>query len=198
MMVKEMHDTTSSKEAMHMAMPRSGVTKYCEKSQAQRTAYALMLLFLICVTSTCFGQTVTIRIVNEANESAVKNQKLLISGISGNVSSPEKEQQRLLAKPPVPDLRLMTDDKGEAKFELPKPAPDHFYVRAELSGPRWDCTCLARVSTEDVIRKGLKFKSAYNEGSSTAQPKRGEILFALRSTPWWVQVFWPFLIDHRL
>jgi hypothetical protein len=123
MMVKEMHDTTSSKEAMHMAMPRSGVTKYCEKSQAQRTGYALIrrlaLLFLICVTSTCFGQTVTIRIVNEANESAVKNQKLLISGISGNVSSPEKEQQRLLAKPPVPDLRLMTDDKGEAKFELP-------------------------------------------------------------------------------
>ena len=142
----------------------------------------------------CFGQAVIIRIVNVTNESPVRNQYVYISGINGKVLSEQEERRKLLTKPISPELRLVTDSNGEAQFELPKPAPAYFYVRAVLSIPRWDCTCVVRVPTEEVMHKGFMTGSPYAErtpAKKSIQPKPGEILFGLRPTPWWWRILYP-------
>jgi len=174
--------------------------KRCKKFPAELTSrryiWVLALLLLPCVNATCFGQTVRIRIVNVANESPVKKQRVSVSGIGGKEETLEEAIRKLITKPTTPDLRLVTDAQGEAQFELPKTAPAYFYVRAELSGPVWDCTCMVRVSTEDVMQKGFTVSSPYDEGSRSKpsiQANPGEVLFRLRPTPWWVRVVWPLL-----
>jgi hypothetical protein len=169
---------------------------------SRRYIWLLALLLLSCVNTTCFGQTVRIRIVNGTDETPVKDQRVSVSGISGKEETQQEANRQLLTKPTTPDLRLVTDARGEAQFELPKPAPAYFYVHAELSGPVWDCGCLVRVSTEEVMQKGFMVVNPHdNKGSRTKpsiQPKPGEILFNLTPTQWWVRVLWPFLTDHRL
>lgn len=142
----------------------------------------------------CFGQTVIIRIVNVTNESPVRNRYVYISGMTGKPLSEQDERRKLLTKPISPELRLVTDANGEAQFELPKPAPAYFYIRAVLSIPRWDCTCVLRVSTEEVMRKGLMTESPYAErtpAKEPMQPRPGEVLFGLRPTPWWWWILYP-------
>lgn len=155
----------------------------------------ITILFLFCVNAVCFGQTMTIRIVNVTNESPVRNQSVYIWGISGKIALGEDERRKLLTNAISPELSLMTDANGEAQFELPKPAPAYFYVRAVLSNPHWDCTCVERVRTEEVLQKGFVTLSPYAERwkPKPIQPKSGEVLFALRPLPLWVRFFWPLL-----
>jgi len=144
----------------------------------------------------CFGQTVIIRIVNVTNKGPVRDRHVYISGITGKTLSETDERRELLTKPFSPELRLVTDANGQAQFELPKPAPDHFYVRAVLSDSHWDCTCLARVSTEEMIQRGHMVTSPYaarNPATTSIQPKPGEILFGLRPLPLWMRILWPML-----
>src|SRR5208282_9129 len=147
--------------------------------KGRRNIWLFVLLLLLCVNTTCFGQTVIVRIVNATNESPLKNEKVSVSGISGKEETREEADRKLITKPTTPDLRLVTDAKGEAKFELPKPFPAYIYVRAEVSGPLWDCTCLLRVSTEQVTQKGFMVTTDDNESSRSKtpiQPKPGEVL----------------------
>jgi hypothetical protein len=81
----------------------------------------------------------------------------------------------------APDMRLVTDANGEAHFDLPNRAPDHFYVHAELDGPVWDCTCLVRVVTEEVLRKGLQLviaKKVFRPGNFRLSQSRAKSYFA--------------------
>jgi len=153
-----------------------------------------VLLLLSCVNTACFGQTVVVRIVNAKNERPMRNRPIYIFGISGKVATDRDERYKLITKHISPDLKLMSDANGEAQFQLPKPAPVYFYVRAVLSGPRWDCTCLLRVATVEVMQKGFMVRSPWAEHTRTGtsiQPKPGEVLFALRAMPWWLQVLYP-------
>jgi len=157
----------------------------------------ITILLLSCMNAVCFGQTVTIRVVNVTNESPVRNQPVYIWGISGKMALAEDERRERskLRNAISPELSLMTDAHGEAQFELPKPAPAYFYVRAVLSDPHWDCTCVERVSTEELLQKGFVTLSPYAERwkPKPIQPKAGEVLFALRPLPLWFRVFWPLL-----
>jgi hypothetical protein len=187
-------------------MARFQKTLRCKKHSAvlsrRRYFWVFPLLLLPCVNTTCFGQTVRIRIVNATDERPLRKQNVSVSGISGNEAPQEAADRKVLANPPTPDLRLVTDAKGEAQFELPRPAPAYFYVHAELSGPVWDCFCSVRVSTEDVMQKGFMVVTSYNDkgahSSPSIGPRPGEVLFDLTPTKWWVRVLWPFLTDHRL
>jgi hypothetical protein len=176
--------------------------KHSSDFTSRRSIWFFALFLLPFINTTCYGQTVIVRIVNATNESPVKKQKVSVSGIGGKEETQEEAHRKLITKPTTPDLRLVTDDQGEAQFKLPKTASAYFYVRAELSGPVWDCTCLVRVSTEDAMQKGFMVSSPHGgeglRGKPSIQPKPAEILFHLRPTPWWVRVLWPLLIDHRL
>jgi hypothetical protein len=144
---------------------------------------------------------VTVRIVNATDESPPKNVKVLVSGINGKEETREEAHFKLITKPNTPDLRLVTDAKGEAQFQLPNPVPAYVYVRAELSRQLWDCTCLFRVPTEQVTQKGLMFATYDNESSrskTSIQPKPGEVLICLTPTPRWEHLFYPLFRDYRL
>jgi hypothetical protein len=153
-------------------------------------------LFFCLLNAACFGQAVTVLIVNAANDRPVGNQRVYVSGLSRSLAMNDMEARvNLIRNPHSADLSLVTSDKGEVDFDLPKPAPAYFYVWARLSGPHWDCTCLVRVTTDEVAKKGFLTRSAYAERKhdATIQPRPGEVLFVLRPTPWWVRVFWPLL-----
>jgi len=127
----------------------------------------------------------------------VRNQRVYVSGITSTGALNEKDERlKLITKPLTADLSLVTDRTGRAEFDLPKAAPAYFYIRVALSGPHWDCTCLVRVSTEEVVQKGRVVLTPYAEREKRKpliQPKAGEILFALRPLPLWVRFFWPLL-----
>jgi len=168
--------------------------------QYRRAPIHILLLVLFFGPSS-FGQSVTIRIVNATNGTPIRNQKISISGINGDSSKPDEQRHKLLTKPTTPDLQLVTDDMGEANFQLPNPARANFFVRPELKAQVWDCVCLSEVSTEEVMQKGIVVWNAYAEvrgAKPSPQPRPGEILFHLRPNPMWVRVLWPLLIDHRL
>jgi hypothetical protein len=156
---------------------------------------AILLSFF--VNPACVGQTVSVRLVNLTNERPVRNQRIYVSGISGiGAVNESAERLKLINKPLTPDLNLVTDSMGSVEFDLPKPAPAHFYIRAALSGPHWDCTCLVRISTEEVVQKGRAVLGAVLERGKPKppiEPKPGEVLFLLRPTPLWVRLLWPLL-----
>jgi hypothetical protein len=156
---------------------------------------AFLLLPLIGTTS--LAQTITVRVVNEANKGPVRDQAVYVSGVAGTGATEQEERQNLLVQPFKPDLRLITDTAGEVRFELPKPMPPFFYVRVKVSEPRFDCTCLVRASTGDVVQEGLLIgvPQAAGAGSTkgSLQPRPSEILIRLRPTPWYVRILWPLL-----
>jgi hypothetical protein len=147
------------------------------------------------IGSTCFGQTVTVRLINATDGRPVGGEKVLVSGIKGGGDTREEALHKLIRKPTSPDLTLITDAQGAIQFDLPKAPPTDFYVRADLHHPAWDCTCFVMISTEKVMHNGVLFGP---HEDTTIQPQPGEILFRLRPTPVWMRVFWPFLVDHRL
>ncbi len=186
---------------MSMILEKTRRRKLHADLRGRRSIWLFVLVLLLCVNTTCFGQTVIIHIVNAKNESPLKNEKVSISGISGKEETREEADRKLITKPTTPDLHLVTDAKGEAQFKLPKPVPAYIYVRAEVSGPLWDCTCLLRVSTEQVTQKGFMVTTHGNESArskTSIQPKPGEVLIRLTPTSWWERVFYPFLRDYRL
>lgn len=147
------------------------------------------------------AQGVKVRLVNSTNGSPVTNLKISVFGFSGKANAQPEDPQKLLDKHATPDVRLVTDANGKAHFDLPNPVPDHFYIHAELAGPVWDCTCLVRLVTEEVLRKGQTIRNSQegcSPGHFSSQPEPGEIVFRLKPTPWWVRVFWPLFVDHRL
>jgi hypothetical protein len=54
----------------------------------------------------------------------------------------------------------VTDATGAVQFELPKPLPAHFGVRADINYARWYCACLAFITTAEVMQKGFMGQSS--------------------------------------
>jgi hypothetical protein len=159
--------------------------------------FAPLLFSLVGIVS--FAQTVKIHLVNTANGDPIRNATVFVSGISGNANNSDEERQKLLSKHYAPDLRLETDANGETQLDLPNPAPIYFYIRPVLRPSVWDCTCSVQVNTQQVMQKGMTIRNAQDEstpGKFAVQPRVGEVVFRLKPTPWWVQVFWPLLVDH--
>jgi hypothetical protein len=166
-----------------------------------RRVWLFALLPFSLVGTESFAQTVKIRVVNSTNGSPVTNLKIFVFGVTGKANAQPEDPQKLLDKHATPDVRLVTDANGKAHFDFHNPAPEHFYIHAELDGPVWDCTCLVRVVTEEVLQKGRTISNSregLSPGKFSTQPEPGEIVFRLKPTPWWVRVFWPLLVDHRL
>lgn len=154
------------------------------------------LLFFCCLNPACLGQTVTIRVVNVTNGSPVGNERVYISGISGKAAGEEEELLKLKTKPIRADQTLTTNGKGEVEFILPQPAPGYFYVRTAVNESHWDCSCLVRISTDELVQKGfVRLSPNAARASTTPQihPKPGEVVFALRPLSLWIRFFFPLL-----
>ena len=159
--------------------------------KAKNPHVAVVLLF--CANAICFGQTITIRLIDVRGHTPVSNQHVYVFGTSGKANVSEEKQRFELSNPSGADMSLVTDINGEATFDLPKSVPSYFYVRAALSSRHWDCFCAPRIATEELEQKGILVENADEKSEPSIQPKPREILFALRPTPWWVRLFWPVL-----
>src|SRR5258705_1674556 len=129
------------------------VVSRCSGFMVRRVWLFAPLLFSLVGTESA-AQTVKIRFVNSTNGSPVTNLKIFVFGVSGNANAQPEDPQKLLDKHTTPDVRLVTDAKGEAHFDLPNPAPNHFYIHGKLAGPVWDCTCLVRLRPDEMFPQG--------------------------------------------
>lgn len=153
------------------------------------------ILFLSCMNAVCFGQRVTIRVVN-LNETPFKNKQVYVSGLSAQAASWKEEHLKLTGKPIRADLSLLTDGKGETAFDLPSPPPAFVYVRPVFSERVWDCSCFVRVPTAELLQKGFIVWSPWatrKKPQPPTQPKAGEILFVMRRLPLWITILYPIL-----
>jgi hypothetical protein len=150
------------------------------------------VLLLLCCEFASFGQRVTIRVIN-LNETPFKNKQVYISGLGVQAASWKEERLKLTGKPIRADLSLLTDSKGETAFDLPSPPPAYVYVRPVFSERVWDCSCLIRVPTDEILHKGYIFVSpaALKKKKPLIQPKPGEIWFVMARLPLWFQLLYP-------
>src|ERR1700733_2365761 len=91
-----------------------------------RKVLGLAVLFSGFVSFACFGQTVTVRIVNARGGQSVAAHTILVSGIKGNADTPDETRRKLIAKHTPPDLTLVTDAQGRVRFDLPAAPPANF------------------------------------------------------------------------
>ena len=88
---------------------------------------------------------------------------------------------------------LETDANGDAHFILPKPAPAQLGVRVHLTSKYWHCACVALVTTEDVVKKGIVQPYEPTASAIPLQVEPGEILFVVRPFTFLEHLLYPFV-----
>jgi hypothetical protein len=151
------------------------------------------VLFLCCANAVSFGQRVTVRVVN-LDGTPFSNKQVYVSGLSAQATTMRDEQLKLTKKPIRADLSLTTDGNGETTFDLPQPAPAYIYVRPVFSERVWDCSCLVRIPTDELLQKGYITGSPYDahkKPKPVIQPEARKLVFVMRRTPLWWQLVYP-------
>lgn len=134
-----------------------------------------------------FGQTIKVRALNETTGRGLPRQSISISLWYEKGQIPPAHYDR--------NISLETDAHGEARFNLPDPAPAHLAAQLRLTSEHWNCGCVILMSVEDLIQKGIVgpgpgTKSARSP-SATPQPK--EIMFLARPLTFFERIVYPFL-----
>ncbi len=130
------------------------------------------LILLFGITTISAAQSFKVRVLDGSNGRPLQNQQVLISLLY------DKSQ----AAPAVDDssLHRTTDSVGEIEFRLPDVAPAHIWVSVRLTSPYWRCGCLAFVSTQDLLLKGVVEDRAQSKSKSPDAQRQeipGYILF---------------------
>ena len=146
----------------------------------------LVWFLTLCFSTSCFGQAMRIRIINARNGHPLPKQQVFLSLLyEKNGKHPTTDG---------PPHHLETDAKGEAHFILPEPAPAHLGVQVRLTSEYWHCACVALVTTQDVVEKGIA--QPYEPTAASAIPlqvKPGEVLFVVRPFTFLEHLLYPFV-----
>src|SRR5262249_44159354 len=103
---------------------------------------SLNFVLLMLVAVPCFGQEVTVRVINAADDHPLKRVSLSVRGMA----------------PGEHNLKLIPDDNGSATFALPDPAPTHFRVDVLISPAHWDCPCFGDGSSTTAPSGRVSFR----------------------------------------
>jgi hypothetical protein len=138
---------------------------------SERHLRYLTCLLLMCSGCSCFGQVITVRIVNANNGHALAGQDVSVAFRRQFEKDPAKYDS---------NLHLQTDSNGDAKFALPQPAPEQLWVGAGLPSENWFCACSTRAyeRTQDVVEKGIVGLDPKNKLVLGRRP--GQIIFVAR------------------
>jgi hypothetical protein len=123
----------------------------------------------------CFSQTLTIRVVKASDNRPLVKEKVSIFSTG---------QSKLTAK-------LTTDMNGEVQVEVPSPAPAFILVQVMLDEGHCYYPCSAWIAPQEAIRSGYVNTSTTEAKKNEMNPKPREILFRIRSKPWWVRLLSP-------
>jgi hypothetical protein len=122
----------------------------------------------------CFGQEVTVRVINAADGHPLKRVSVSVRAMA----------------PGEHNLRLTTDENGVAKFILPEPAPTHFTVDVLISPTHWDCPCIVGGYTDDVIQKGIvAARPGKTTGAAALKAIPGQILIPVRPLSFFERIY---------
>lgn len=138
---------------------------------------SLALLLVLLLSTVCLSQTITVRLINQRNGQPLHWAKQTV--YLPFPLDPAGQESSLARR-----IAVESDANGEARFELPKPAPEWLQVSLVLSDDKYieDCGCQPDGSrTADVLDKGIvvwKGTSVSSLDNVKAQP--GEILLLLR------------------
>jgi hypothetical protein len=107
-------------------------------------ALGILLGLLLCPHS--FGETVTVRVINEKNGHPLSKQPVVVQFLYEKGTKVSENNEAV--------LHLETDSSGEAKFSIPQVIPETLWVRANLTTEHWDCDCMLLTGTKEIIHKG--------------------------------------------
>jgi hypothetical protein len=150
----------------------------------------LLCLLLLCLSSRCIAQQITVRVIDARNGHPLQKRQISIKlfycegkmtplGLfycKGETTPPAQYDQT---------LRFETDVNGEARFQLSEPVPAHLTASVDITEEHWFCGCLLSVATQDVVQKGITGpKPGYGwiGPHASVKPVPGEILVLAR--PW--------------
>jgi len=145
----------------------------------------IVLLPVLWLSPLCFGQALSIRVVNADNGHPLPKQNVTVSLF---YDKDEKKPAKYDAQ-----LILQTNGNGEAQFRLPEPTPLHFWAQVRLDSEYWHCFCMAFVSTQELAQKGIVVmpgaKSTPSATNANAGP--GQIVFLARPFTFLERLFYP-------
>jgi len=146
---------------------------------------------LLWLSPASFGQTVRIRVIDAKTGLPLKKQSVSVVLVYG-------KDEKIPAKYDA-NLHLETDISGEAQFRLREPAPVRLLTQVRLSSEYWHCGCLALVSTEDLLQKGIVQVPSPESTTSSTTPKAepGVILFLVRPFTFFESVVLPANLDSQ-
>jgi hypothetical protein len=150
---------------------------------------SLVGFLLLWLCPACFGQSVRICVIDARTGLPLQKQSVSVVLVYGK---DEKTPAKYDA-----NLHIETDITGEAQFRLREPAPVHLLTQVRLTSEYWHCGCLALVSTEDLLQKGIvQAPSPESKTSSTsAKAEPGVILFLVRPFTFFERLLYPLLKD---
>jgi hypothetical protein len=122
----------------------------------------------------CFGQSITIRVMNMDTGRPLQNRPVhIVWFYTKDEPRPANLENH---------LNLETGSSGEAQFQLPEPAPSYFVAEVTLASDYWHCACNGQFVTKDVLGNGImrlagpKLSSAIKD----AKAEPGVMLFFAR------------------
>ena len=150
---------------------------------------SLVGFLLLWLCPACFGQSVRIRVIDAKTGLPLQKQSVSVVLVY-------RKGEKAPAKYDA-NLHIETDIKGEVQFYLPEPAPEHLLTQVRLTSEYWRCGCLALVSTEDLIQKGLVQAPGHESTTtvSTTKSEPGVILFLARPFTFSEKLLYPLLKD---
>lgn len=136
-------------------------------------------VFILLLYPVCFGQKVTVRVINAKNGHPLPKQTVFV--------------QFLYEQPPAASspVQVQTDGTGRAQFTIPEPQPEHLNVRVALTSEHWHCACWVMTDTEKVIRNGLVQTDRLNSPSAQVNAEAGEIVFIARPFTFFERALYP-------
>jgi len=138
-----------------------------------RAIKSLVILLALSLCQPCFGDTVTVRVINGKSGRPLSRQEVLVQFLDEKVE-----------KAPAIDssvLRLETNPNGEATFSIPDALPETLWIRVNLTSKHWHCGCMKFAKTETVIHKGVDAEPPPQSAvSSPVQAKPGQVVFIAR------------------
>jgi hypothetical protein len=137
----------------------------------------LASVFFAVLATMCVPQEVTVRVVDVSNDQPLPNESVVVQFLSPQGSSSS--------------MRLTTDAKGEAHFNIPDSQTEHIDVRVVLKSGRWDCNCWIVTDTKNVQKGILLFTPMKNREAPV--PKPYEIVVSARPKRFLERLLWPIM-----
>ena len=151
----------------------------------RRTCIAACFLFFLWFGSACFGQSISVRLINMTNGHPLKKQRVSLSLVYYKGEQVPTKYDKIIDRE--------TDIKGEAHFDLPEPPPNRLAFDIHLSSETWRGARALTESTQTVIHDGIVSGPDRKQTDVLVNKVPGEIVFTYRRLTFLERLFWPLL-----